>query len=193
MIIRIYNLKESWKTKKIFQQYVEHRTKYLKDSVYAAGGIATVWKVKPLTSTFSEFAVRLLNVLYRMEVDQKELMLFLTLFLTPLLSWNGNKNKLVDFIFKQWVSNSSLIGYKILIVANDKEAYKIESNSCMLIPELESNHKEADTNIFMIALSKMMEFNCTFYLTISAKSHKRITVKLMSSLTKKTFLRNQIQ
>ena len=82
---------------------------------------------------------------------------------------------------------------KILIVANDKEVYKIESNNSMIIPELESNHKEADTNVFMIALSKIMEFNCTLYLTISAKSPKRITVKLMSSLTKKTFLRNQIQ
>ena len=82
---------------------------------------------------------------------------------------------------------------KILIVANDKEVYKIESNNSMIIPELENNHKEADTNVFVIALSKIMEFNCMFYLTISAKSSKRITVKLMSSLTKKTFLRNQIQ
>ena len=63
----------------------------------------------------------------------------------------------------------------------------------MIIPELESNHKEADTNISMIAFSKILEFNCTFYLTISAKSHKRTNVKLMSSLTKKLFLRNQIQ
>ena len=55
---------------------------------------------------------------------------------------------LVDFIVKQWVSSSSLIGYKILITANNKEAYKTESNNCMLIPELERNHKEADTNCF---------------------------------------------
>ena len=68
-----------------FYKYVEHRTEYLKDSVYAAGGMAAVCKVKPLTSTFSEFAVLLLNVFYQMKVDQKELMLFLTLFLTPLL------------------------------------------------------------------------------------------------------------
>ena len=29
----------------------------------------------------------------------------------------------------------------------------------MLIPELESNHKKVDTNVFMIALSKIMKFN----------------------------------
>ena len=67
---------------------------------------------------------------------------------SPILSWNGNKNKLVDFIVEQWLSSSILIGYRILIVANNKEAYKIESNNCMLIPELESNHKEADTKCF---------------------------------------------
>ena len=90
------------------------------------------------------------------------------------MSWNWKKNKLVDFIVKQWVSNSSLIGYEILIVANNKETYKIESNNCVLSPELESSHEEPDTNVFMIALSKIMELNCKFYLTISIKSHKRI-------------------
>ena len=59
-----------------FYKDVEHRTEYLKDSVYAAGGIAAVCKVKSLISTFSEFAVRLLNVLYQMEVDQKGLCCF---------------------------------------------------------------------------------------------------------------------
>ena len=67
---------------------------------------------------------------------------------SPILSWNGNKNKLVDFIVEQWLSSSILIGYRILIVANNKKEYKIESNNCMLILELESNHKEADTKCF---------------------------------------------
>ena len=113
-IINVFSWRR-WNSKKphksqFFYKDVEHKAEYLKDSVYAAGGMAAVYKFKPLTSTFSEFAVRLLNALYQMEVDQKELMLFLTLFLTPLLWWNGNKNKLVDFIFKQWASNSGLIG-----------------------------------------------------------------------------------
>ena len=73
-----------------------------------------------------------------------------------LLSWNGNKNKSVNFIVNQGVSNSSLIGYKIVIVTKNREAYKTESNDCILIPELESNHKEADTNVLMTALSKLM-------------------------------------
>ena len=54
------------------------------------------------------------------------------------------KNKLVDFIVRQWISNSNLISDKILIVTNNTEAYKTTSNNCVLIPELESNHKEAD-------------------------------------------------
>ena len=79
---------------------------------------------------------------------------------SPLLSSNWNKNKLADFIVKQWISNSSLIGDKILIEANNTDAYKIKSNNCMLIHQLESHHKEPDTNVFMMALSKIMEFTC---------------------------------
>ena len=59
------------------------------------------------------------------------------------------KNELVDFIAEQWISNYSLIGDKILIVTNNTEAYKIISNNCILIPELECNHKEADSRIIL--------------------------------------------
>ena len=75
------------------------------------------------------------------------------------------------------VSNSSLIGDKILIVTNNTDAYKIKSNNYIFNPELESNYIEAesrmmlhvmdasrtystvvihtsDTDVFMIALSK---------------------------------------
>ena len=73
---------------------------------------------------------------------------------------------------KQCVPNSSSqIGYKILIVANNKEVCKIESSNCMVIPELESKHEEADTNVFVRALSKIVEFNCLFYLKTNTKSH----------------------
>ena len=106
------------------------------------------------------------------------------------------KNKLFNFIVKQWIYNSSLIGDKILIVTNNTEAYKIKSNNCIFNPELESNHKEADsrmmlrvkhasitystiviytpdTDVFMIALSKILELDCQLYLKTSTKSHKR--------------------
>ena len=156
-----------------------------------------------------------------MEVNQKELMLFLTFMKnrrssgelrvqkllpntkikqwSPLLSSNENKNKLVDFIVKQWISNSSLI------TTNNTEVYKITSNNCILIPEHESNHKEADsrmmlhvkqtsrtyssvvihkpdTDVFMIALSKIMEFDFQFYLKTVKKSRKR-NIKSMPSLS----------
>ena len=57
-------------------------------------------------------------------------------------------NKLVNFIVKQWISSSSLIGDKFLIVANNTEAYTIKSNNFLLIPELESNTKKL-TQMFL--------------------------------------------
>ena len=106
------------------------------------------------------------------------------------------KNKLVNFIVNQWISNSSLIGDKILIVTNNTDAYKIKSNNYIFNPELESNYIEAesrmmlhvmggsrtystvvihtsDTDVFMIALSKILEFDCQLYLSTGTKSHKR--------------------
>ena len=61
---------------------VELVTKYFKDSAYLADGMTTVCTVKSLKSTYSEFSVRLLNTLCQMEVNQKEMMLFLTFMRT---------------------------------------------------------------------------------------------------------------
>ena len=138
--------------------------------------MAAVRQVKPLKSTYSEFAVRLLKYVlsnrsqskridivfdvyennsikdverYRRsssELSVQKLLLNMEIKQWSLLfSSNENKIKLVDFKVKQWISNSSLIGDKILIVTNNTEAYKITSNNCILIPELETNHKEADS------------------------------------------------
>ena len=72
------------------------------------------------------------------------------------------------------------------------EAYTITSNSCILISEIESDHKEADsrmmlhvkhagrtysyavihtpnTNVFKMTLLKIMEFNCRLYLKTGTK------------------------
>ena len=49
-----------------------------------------------------------------------------------LMSSNKNKNKLVDFIVKQF----RLISDKILIVTINTEAYAITSKNCILIPKL---------------------------------------------------------
>ena len=56
----------------------------------------------------------------------------------PTIAINENKNKLLDFIVKQWISNYNLIGDKILIVTNNTEAHTITANNCILTPELES-------------------------------------------------------
>ena len=57
-------------------------TEYLKGSAYVVDGMATVREVKSLKSTYSEFAMRLLNMFFQIEVDQKELMLFFTFMKT---------------------------------------------------------------------------------------------------------------
>ena len=138
--------------------------------------MAAVRQVKPLKSTYSEFAVRLLKYVLSNRSQSKRIDIVFDVYennaikdveryrrsssklsvqklllnmeikqWSLLLSSNENKIKLVDFKVKQWISNSSLIGDKILIVTNNTEAYKITSNNCILIPELETNHKEADS------------------------------------------------
>ena len=186
---------------------VEAVTEYPSDSVYIVDGMAAVRQVKPLKSTYSEFAVRLLKYILSNGSQSKRSGVVFDLYennsikdvernrrssgelsvQTFCQTWKlrsgvyfCHKNKLVDFIVKQWISNSSLIDGKILTVTNDMEAYKKTSSDCILIPELESNHKEADsrmmfhvkhasrtyasviihtpdTDVFMIALSKIME------------------------------------
>ena len=101
-----------------------------------------VRQVKTLKSTYSEFAVRLLKNVLSNGSQPKRIAVVLT-FMTffrrighaktltesgnqkvesqTLLSSNENKYKFVDFRDKQWVSDSSLIGDKILIVTNNKE------------------------------------------------------------------------
>ena len=64
------------------EKYVELVTESFKDSAYLADGMTTVCTVKSLKSTYSKFSVRLLNTLYQMEVNQKEMMLFLTFMRT---------------------------------------------------------------------------------------------------------------
>ena len=96
------------------------------------------------------------------------------------------------------------IGDKILIVSNNTEAYKIRSNNCIVIPELESNHKEADsrmvlhvkqsskryssviihapdTDVFMIVLSKIMEIDFQLYLK-PIQNHVKELLTSMPSL-----------
>ena len=51
----------------------------------------------------------------------------------------------------------------------------------MLIPELESNLKEADTNVFMIAISKIMEFNCKIYLKVLLTSMRLVSASFITS------------
>ena len=205
---------------------VEAVTEYPSDSVYIVDGMAAVRQVKPLKSTYSEFAVRLLKYILSNGSQSKRIGVVFDLYennsikdvernrrssgelsvQTFCQTWKlssgvyfCHKNKLVDFIVKQWISNSNLIDGKILKVTNGMEAYKKTSSDCILIPELESNHKEADsrmmfhvkhasrtyasviihtpdTDVFMIALSKIMEL----YLKTGTKSRKRILISMPS-------------
>ena len=130
---------------------VEPVTEYPSDSAYVVDGMAAVRQVKPLKSTYSEFAVRLLMYVLSNGSQSKRIDVVFDVYennsvkdvernrcssgklsqqkLLPnmkikqwslLLSSNENKSKLVNFIVKQWISNSSLIGDKILIVINNR-------------------------------------------------------------------------
>ena len=68
-----------------------------------------------------------------------------------LLSSNYNKNKLIRFIVEHWKSNLNLINGKEFITTVDSKAYKNNLNNCSLIKELQSNHQEADTRLFLHA------------------------------------------
>ena len=225
---------------------VEPVTEYPSDSVYIVDGMAAVRQVKPLKSTYSEFAVRLLKYVLSNGSQSKRIDVVFDAYennsikdvernrrssgelsvqkLLPnveikqwslFLSSNKNKNKLVDFIVKQWISNSSLIDGKILIVTNGMEAYNITSSNCILIPELESNHKEADsrmmlhvkhasrtyasviihtpdTDVFMIALSKIMEFDCQLYLKLVQSHEKELLISMPSLKVSTIVLTKQI-
>ena len=69
------------------------------------------------------------------------------------LSSNDNKNALVKFIASEWKEpeNLAVIGSKSLFVTDGVKAFNIKDETVMEIPELESNHEEADTRMLLHA------------------------------------------
>ena len=69
------------------------------------------------------------------------------------LSSNDNKNALVKFIASEWKEpeNLAVIGSKSLFVTDGKKVFNIKDQTVMEIPELESNHEEADTRMVLHA------------------------------------------
>ena len=67
-----------------------------------------------------------------------------------LLSSNENKNKLIEFIVKQWQKESTMVGDKILYANIASKAYKINMDGHSREPSLDSDQQEADTRLLPI-------------------------------------------
>ena len=122
---------------------------------------------------------------------------------SPIKQWNqllssGDfKNKLVSFLVQEWKSNKRFLDAKALFVTTGTETYKITTTSCRLVAELASNHEETDTrmllhakhasstyndiiistpdtDVFMIALSKLADIDAHLYMLTGTNDNRRL-------------------
>ena len=76
------------------------------------------------------------------------------------LSSNENKNALVRFIVAEWKKENYrlTIGTKSIFVTDGKKVFKVNKDIFIAIPELESNHAEADTRMMLHAQRASQHF-----------------------------------
>ena len=114
-----------------------------------------------------------------------------------LLSSGDFKNKLISYLVSDWKMFADLPNGKMLIVTDGADAFEITTTSSCLIPELRSNHQEADTRIllhakhasasydhvivatpdtdvFLIALSQISRINVHVYMLTETKDKRRL-------------------
>ena len=67
------------------------------------------------------------------------------------LSSNENKNGLVRFVVAEWKKENHrlTIGSKSIFVTDGEKDFKINEDTVIAIPELESNHEKADTRMML--------------------------------------------
>jgi len=53
------------------------------------------------------------------------------------------------FLADEWKRSGSVIGDKVLYVTSGSQTIKILADSNQIVPELESDHKEADTRMLL--------------------------------------------
>ena len=114
-----------------------------------------------------------------------------------LLSFNTNKNKLIEFIVNEWKNLAHLLGQKVLYMTSGIDVFGITTDETQLVQELQNNHKEADTqmllharhasmscgkiivsspdtDVFMIMLLKVTEMNGQLFMLTGTGNKRRI-------------------
>lgn len=117
--------------------------------------------------------------------------------LGDLLSSRSFKNMLNRFLADEWKRSGSVIGNKVLYVTSARQTMMILADSNQIVPELESDHEEADTrmllhaahansiyneivistpdtDVFMIALAKLDEIDANLFFHTGTKDKRRI-------------------
>ena len=76
------------------------------------------------------------------------------------LSSNENKNALFRFIVAEWKKENYrlTIGSKSIFVTDGEKVFKINEDAVIAIPELESNHEDADTRMMLHAQHASQHF-----------------------------------
>ena len=70
-----------------------------------------------------------------------------------LLSVAANKPEIVKFLVPQWKTEAfrGRIGNWIMHVTTEDQSYRLDATTCKPVPELECNHKKADTRLVLHA------------------------------------------
>ena len=58
---------------------------------------------------------------------------------------------MIDFIVNDWKNLGHLLGQKVLYVTSGIDVFRITADETQLVQDLQSNHQEADTRIFLDA------------------------------------------
>ena len=76
------------------------------------------------------------------------------------MSSNENKNALFRFIVAEWKKENYRlpIGSKSIFVTDGEKVFKINEDAVIAIPELESNHEDADTRMMLHAQHASQHF-----------------------------------
>ena len=76
------------------------------------------------------------------------------------MSSNENKNALFRFIVAEWKKENYrlTIGSKSIFVTDGEKVFKINEDAVIAIPELESNHEDADTRMMLHAQHASQHF-----------------------------------
>ena len=116
---------------------------------------------------------------------------------SQLLSSGDFKNKLVTFLVNDWKTQGEILGARIFFFNNTIETYKVTSSLVEIVEDLQSNQEEADTrmllhaqhasstheevvlstpdtDVFIIALSKLHKINAKLFMLTDFGEKRRL-------------------